>query len=146
MIRTYGFAEGGLLNHSYMHGSCGSMSPQYAVGPRPEEIVALLYEYSNMTNREGEYALYSQSSKDKVPLEQYKATLKQDVSMSVTDYVFPSVEVEGDHATIEFEMTYSTPEESDLQLKTTLEAVLEAEGWRVVMLDEQVEHFLGADS
>src|SRR3712207_2456870 len=31
MIRTYGFAEGGLLNHSYMHGSCGSMSPQYAV-------------------------------------------------------------------------------------------------------------------
>jgi hypothetical protein len=116
------------------------------LGPRPEEIVALLYEYSNMTNWEGEYALYSQSSKDKVPLEQYKATLKQDVSMSVTDYVFPSVEVEGDHATIEFVMTYSTPEESDLQLKTTLEAVLEAEGWRVVMLDEQVEHFLGADS
>src|SRR3712207_2628931 len=32
MIRTYGFAEGDLLNHSYMQGSCGSISPQYAVG------------------------------------------------------------------------------------------------------------------
>src|SRR3712207_3435789 len=31
MIRTYGFAEGGLLNHSYMHGSCGSTPTQYAV-------------------------------------------------------------------------------------------------------------------
>ncbi len=31
MMCTYGPAEGFLLNHSYMHGVCGSISTQYAV-------------------------------------------------------------------------------------------------------------------
>ena len=38
MIRTYGFAEGGLLNHSYMHGACGSTSTQYAVEGKFSEV------------------------------------------------------------------------------------------------------------
>jgi hypothetical protein len=34
MMCTYGPAEGVLLNHSYMHGVCGSISSQYAVTHR----------------------------------------------------------------------------------------------------------------
>jgi hypothetical protein len=32
----------GLLNHSYMHGACGSTSTQYAVGSHPRPLVLLV--------------------------------------------------------------------------------------------------------
>src|SRR3712207_5305815 len=44
MIRTYGFAEGGLLNHSYMHDAYGSTSTQYAVGVTNLSELAVLSE------------------------------------------------------------------------------------------------------
>jgi hypothetical protein len=38
------FRRGGLLNHSYMHGSCGSISPQYAVRAKVHSAKVMDYE------------------------------------------------------------------------------------------------------
>ena len=52
MMCKYGPAEGVLLNHSYMHGVCGSISSQYAVTgvgeSRPAVNKASLYPYHSI--------------------------------------------------------------------------------------------------
>jgi hypothetical protein len=40
-------------------------------GPRPEEVLALQYEFGNMAEWEEAYELFAQESKDRVSLEQY---------------------------------------------------------------------------
>lgn len=80
-------------------------------GPRPEEILALQWEYANMTAWKQAYDLFAQESKDRVPLEVYVRRNEEDVANSITEYAFPSVEIQGDHATIERVFTYEMPDE-----------------------------------
>jgi hypothetical protein len=117
-------------------------------GPKPEEILALQYEYSNMRAYEQAYELHAQESKDRVSRELYVSTLEQSdrkEPYAITDYSFPSVQVNGDRATIERVYTWETPDDEG-QAKATQEMVLEEAGWRVVMRDNQYEFYLGDEA
>jgi hypothetical protein len=112
------------------------------LGPRPEETLALQYEYGNMEEWERAYDLFAQESKDRVSLEQYEATNNKGPKESVSEYSFPSVNVKGDHATIERVFSWETPDDEG-QDRATQEMVLEDEGWRILMRDEQYEYYGG---
>jgi hypothetical protein len=58
------------------------------------------------------------------------------------EYSFPSIDVQGDHATVERVATYANKKET-AQDKATQEMVLEDAGWRIVMREEQYKYFLG---
>jgi hypothetical protein len=114
------------------------------LGPSAEETLALQYEYLNMTAWERAYKLFAEESKREVSLEEYETYMDSGESerpTAVTEYAFPSVEVEGDHAAIERELTLSTPDGEHKQ-EATQEAVLEDEGWRIVMRDDQIRALL----
>ncbi len=114
------------------------------LGPRAEEILALQYEYLNMTAWKRAYELFAEESKREVPLEQYETYMDSGHSerpTAVIEYAFPSAEVEEDHAAIEREFTLSTPD-GEHQQEATQEAVLEDEGWRIVMRDDQIRALL----
>jgi len=120
-------------------------------GPRPEEILALHWEYQNMQAYTQAYELFAQESKDQVSEQDFVSKFKEDNKKygvsAVMEYSFPSVDVQGDHATIDRVITYSN-EKGDFdsqvgQDKATQEMVLENVGWRIVMRDEQVKYFLG---
>lgn len=113
-------------------------------GARPEEILALQYEYGNMTAWEAAYELFAQESKDRVSEQAYVSVMEKALSGSVsafTEYSFPSVDIQGNRATIERVATDST-EEGEFQDTATQEMVLEDAGWRIVMRDEQYGFFL----
>ena len=113
-------------------------------GLRVEEILALQYEYLNMTAWKRAYELFAEESKREVSLEQYEAYMdsgQRERPTAVIEYAFPSVEVEGDHAAVERVFTLSTPDGEHRQ-KATQEAVLENEGWRIVMRDDQIRALL----
>ena len=120
------------------------LTRQDSVGLSAEEVLALQYEYLNMTAWKRAYELFAEQSKREVSLDQYEDYMDSGYSerpTAVKDYAFPSVEVEGDHATIEREFTLSTPD-GEHQQKATQEAVLEDEGWRIVMRDDQIRALL----
>lgn len=113
-------------------------------GPSPEEILALQWEYTNMTAWEQAYELFAEETKNRVTLEQYKSGQESGPTDVVADYSFPSVSVEGDRATIEWVMTVNYPDDyNESQEQATQEAVLEDEGWRILMRDDQYEYYLG---
>jgi hypothetical protein len=109
-------------------------------GPRPEEILALQYELGNMYEWEEAYDLFAQESQDRVSRGQYVSFWEGTEDNAVTDYAFPSIEVEGDHASVESVITGAT-ESKDVQDKRTQEFVREEEGWRIVMRERQVRLF-----
>jgi hypothetical protein len=113
--------------------------------PRPEEVLALQYEYVNMIAYEQAYELFAQETKDKLPEQVYESVDReygeQYGATAKTEYSFPSIEVQGDRATIETVAYLSTPKET-WQDKDTDEMVLEESGWRVVMSQDQLELFL----
>ncbi len=114
------------------------------LGPSAEEILALQYEYLNMTAWERAYELFAEESKREVSLERYETYMDSGESerpTAVIEYAFPSAEVEGDHAAIVREFTLATPYGEHRQ-KATQEAVLEDEGWRIVMRDDQIRALL----
>jgi hypothetical protein len=115
-------------------------------GPRPEEILALQWQFNNMLEWEETYELHAQESKDRVPRETYVSALQQDYeqagAFAIKDYSFPSIKVEGDQATIQRVYNWATPDDFG-QDKATQEMVLEDEGWRIVMRDEQYKFYLG---
>lgn len=117
-------------------------------GARPEEILALQWQYNNMLEWEEIYELHAQESKDRVPRETFVSALQQDLEQAdayaIEDYSFPTIEVDGDHATIERVFDWATPDDFG-QDKATQEMVLEDEGWRVLMRQEQYEFFLGGE-
>ncbi len=116
-------------------------------GPRPEEVLALQYEYTNMDLWEQAYGLFAQESKDRVTLEQYQGSseaAEAEDAASIKDYAFPSVEVQGNRATIERVLTGSFEKTGETQDRNTQEAILEDEGWRILMREDQVEIFTGA--
>ena len=111
--------------------------------PRPEERYALLQEYISMRDWERSYDLYAQETKDRVPFGVYQSrqSALKDPS-AVTDYSFPSVEVQGDEATIERVLTVNQPD-GEFQDRGTTRAVLETDGWKLVMSDEAYEFYEG---
>lgn len=120
------------------------LTQQDPFGLRPEEVLALQYEYLNMTAWKQAYELFAEESKREVSLERYEAYMnsgQRERPTAVIEYAFPSVEVEGDHATIERLFTLSTPD-GENELEATQEAVLEGEGWRILMRDDQVKALL----
>jgi hypothetical protein len=121
-----------------------NLTRQDSPGLRAEEVLALQYEYLNMTAWKQAYELFAEESKREVSLEQYEAYMDSGYSerpTAVIDYAFPSVEVEGDHVAIERVFTLSTPD-GENQQKATQEAVLEDERWRIVMRDDQIRALL----
>jgi hypothetical protein len=117
-------------------------------GPRPEEILALQYEYFNMTDFERVYDLYAQESKDRVSEQLFvgaeKEARQQGVSYTMPSYSFPSVEIEGDRATIHVVGSEPPVEGEGLHRVTHEledEAVLEDEGWRIMMGKSELRHF-----
>jgi hypothetical protein len=114
------------------------------LGPSAEEILALQYEYLNMTAWERAYELFAEESKREVTLEQYQTYMDSghnERPTAVIEYAFPSVEFKGVRTAIEREFTLATPY-GEHQQKATQEAVLEDEGWRIVMRDDQIKALL----
>jgi len=107
-------------------------------GPSPEEILALQYEYFNMADYERVYDLYAQESKNLVSEQVYvglqRQAEKEGGGNFIPSYSFPSVEIEGDRATVQV-MTYSEAEGEGQHHAHRVEAVLDDEGWRIVMED-----------
>jgi hypothetical protein len=104
-------------------------------GPKPEEILALQYEFGNMSEWEEAYKLFARESKERVSLEQYKSYFEEGPPFTTVDYAFPSVSIEGDRATIEQVLTQQDVRGTRHE-KATQEAVLEDGGWRLVMGDD----------
>jgi hypothetical protein len=108
-------------------------------GPRPQEILALQYEYFNMTDFERVYDLYAQESKDRVSEQVFMGLQKEQKQRGVsyttpTSYSIPSVEIEGDRATIHLVGIEPPVEGEGLHRVTHAhEAVLEDEVWRIMM-------------
>jgi hypothetical protein len=120
------------------------LTRQDPLGLRAEEVLALQYEYLNMTAWKQAYELFAEESKREVSLEQYEAYMdsgQRERPTAVIEYAFPSVEIAGDHAIIERVFTLSTPDGKN-QLEATQEAVLEDKGWRIVMRDDQIRALL----
>src|SRR5215207_8883853 len=118
-------------------------------GPRPEEILALQSEYFNMTDFERVYDLYAQEIKDRVSEQAFvgaeKEAKQQGVSPTTpTSYSIPSVEIEGDRATIPLVGIEPPVEREGLHLSRLThaheaEAVLDDEGWRIMMSKSELD-------
>jgi hypothetical protein len=105
-------------------------------GPRPEEILALQYEYYNMTDFERVYDLFAQESKDRVSEQVYVSLQREVIQEGGTSlfpsYSFPYTLIEGDRATM-LVVLYSDAEGEGQGRAHWDKAVLEDEGWRIVM-------------
>ncbi len=143
--RTEKFHEGPLSKYGgYFDVGVVDLTGSDPQGARPEEILALQYEYGNMTAWVPAYELFAQESKDRVSEQAYVSVMEKALSESVsayTGYSFPSVDIKGNRATIERVATDSS-EEGEFQDTATQEMVLEDAGWRIVMRDEQYDFFL----
>jgi hypothetical protein len=116
------------------------------LGPRPEEIYALKAEYQNMADYERAYELFAQETKDRISEQTYTSVLREDDEKtggySVTQYSFPSVNIEGNRATMQVVESWETQEDEG-QERITQEAVLEDAGWRIVMRDSSYKFYEG---
>lgn len=111
----------------------------------PEEVLALQYEYINSGDFEKAYALFAEQSRRLISLEQYRAFFEANAPYSVTDYSFPSVQVQGDSATVDAEFTVNSAGGVE-QLERTQQLVRENGDWRVVMRPEQIVAFTAIDN
>lgn len=113
-------------------------------GPQPQEIFALQHEYYNMTAWEQAYAFFARETKAQVSEQVYLDQNQKDDQRnpaSFTELSFPTVDIEGDHATMKVVRSWTSEDEGDVQERVQQEAVLEDEGWRIVMRDEQYEYY-----
>jgi hypothetical protein len=108
----------------------------------PEDILALQYEHINAGDYEAAYDLFAEQSKQLVSLEQYRAFFENAGYYQLIDYSFPSVQVDGDTASIVADFTVSSGT-GESQYQKTQQIVRKDGSWRVVMRDEQVETFTG---
>ncbi len=67
----------------------------------PEDVLALQYRLINAGDYEGAYALFAEQSKQIVSPDQYRAYFESSAPYSITDYSFPSVDAQGDTASVE---------------------------------------------
>jgi hypothetical protein len=116
-------------------------------GPGPDEILALQYQYFNMSEYEQAYEWYASESKARVSEQTFvsknEQSDKKPGQISYPDYSFPTVNIEGDHATMQVVRSYEWENGDSGQDRFTQEAVLEDEGWRIVMRDDQYQFFGG---
>lgn len=110
----------------------------------PEEVLALQYQYLNMGDYEAAYDLFTEQSKQLVSPEQYRAYFENAGYYEITNYSFPSVQIEGDTVTLVADLSVSSGIAGDEQYQRTQQLALEELGWRVVMRDEQVALFTGS--
>lgn len=106
----------------------------------PEQVLALQYEHINSGDYEAAYELFAEESQEIVSLDQYRASFEDVGYYQLTDYSFPSVDVQGDSAVVEVNLTSNTPG-GEAQYQRVQQMVLEDGEWRVVMRDEQIETF-----
>lgn len=117
-------------------------SPEQAA---PEDTLALQYQYINSGEYEQAYELFAPQSKQIVSLDQYRAFFEASAPYTVDDYSFPSVDVQGDTATVNLTVTISSATVDGYLGQATQELVLTDEGWRAVMRDGQVDSFTSSD-
>lgn len=110
----------------------------------PEETLELQYQYINTAAYREAYELFTEDSRQSVSLEEYQAYFEETAPYEVVDYSFPSVQVDGDTATVETAVTVSTGPAGIEQYQRAQELELSDGGWQVVMRDEQVESFTSA--
>jgi hypothetical protein len=109
-------------------------------GVSPEETLALYYEYGNMKDWRREYAMFADESKAQVSEEQFVNYWDAAPPGFIGEYSFPSVEVNGDSATVTAVRTTSLAE-GDNQDRVEQELVREDGVWKIVMRDDQIRAF-----
>jgi len=109
-------------------------------GAPPDEVLALQYEYANMRAWDLAYDFFAEESKDLISFEQYSSSQGSGAPVAITEYSFPSVEVQGDRAVIERIFTAEDPS-GEGQYDATQEAVLEDGAWKIIMRQDQIELF-----
>ncbi len=110
----------------------------------PEDVLALQYEYINRGDFEKAYSLFAEQSRREVSLGQYRAFFEVNAPYSVTDYSFPSVEVQDGSAVLEAEFTVNSVAGVE-RLQRTQELVRQDGDWRVVMRPEQIAAFTATE-
>ncbi len=110
----------------------------------PEEVLARQYEYINAGDYESAYALFDERSKRAVSPEQYRSFFEANAPYSLTGSTVSSVQEQGDAATLEVSLAISDATGQE-EAQVTQQMVREGGGWRVVMRDDQIAAFTGAD-
>jgi hypothetical protein len=109
----------------------------------PDETLALQYEFSNAGYFDLAYELFAPSSQQQFTYAQYEAEQRRSwARISASGYAFPSVTVEGDHATVERVLTgYHIKTAQTYSFRRTQELVREGDAWRIIARPEQVKLF-----
>jgi hypothetical protein len=109
----------------------------------PDETLALQYEFNNAGYFDLAYELFAPSSQQQFTYAQYEANLRPDwPRLSSSGYAFPSVTVEGDHATVERVLTsYESKFGMTSTARRTQELVRVGGAWRIIARPEQVSAF-----
>ena len=116
------------------------LTRQAEPGSPPEEVLALQYEYLNMQAWDLAYELFAKQTEDLITETRYTEVNEQEVPNVITQYSFPSVEVQGNNATIERLITYSEGGVGG-QDKATQEAIIDGGAWRLLMREDQAIYF-----
>ena len=124
----------------------GDAGDQVSQEPSPEDVLALQYEHVNAGDYEAAYDLFTEQSKQLVSLEQYSTWFENTGNYQITNFSFPTAQVEDDTATLVADLSVTSDMAGEEQYQVTQEMELENENWRIVMRDGQVETFAGADS
>lgn len=111
--------------------------------PAPEKTLALQYQYLNEGNYDDAYNLFAEQSKQLVSVEEYRAWFENAGNYQITNFSFPTVQVEDNTATVVADLTATSDATGGDQYQRTQEMQLEDGSWRVVMRGEQVELFAG---
>ncbi|MDP9438846.1 MAG: DUF3887 domain-containing protein [Actinomycetota bacterium] len=114
------------------------------VSAKPEDILTRQSEFINAGDYKSAYALFDQSTKQAISLDQYRAFFEAHAPYSMTNHSVLSTDVQGDRATVGVMFTLNSASGQE-QLQGTLELVREEEQWRVVMPDEQASAFTRAE-
>jgi hypothetical protein len=113
----------------------------------PEETLAMYWEYLNVGYFDLAYDQFASESKAQFTSEQFQTAMTTGTSEQwrrypISDYAFPSVEIEGDRATVErVMMTYDNKNYESSQQRKTQEFVKEDGAWRIIARPDQVEYF-----
>ena len=109
----------------------------------PEDVLASQYELVNAGAYEAAYDLFDSASQQLVSPEQYASYFASLAPYEITSYSFPSVQVQGEAATVVVDIVVSSSNGVE-GYTVTQQMVLEAGSWRVVMRDDQVAAFAAA--
>lgn len=97
----------------------------------PEDVLALQYQHINAGRYQEAYSLFTEQSRQLVSLAEYRAYFESVAPYEIDAYSFPSVQVQGDTATIEAAITASTGPTGTEQYQRTQQMVRSDEDWRV---------------